>query len=145
MFDIYCYQSLSDYMGRYKGLTDDPSRHIPVDAFYVSSDKIIMTLLTDNIHAPRPKLDLSVVIVATQDVSKKFDTSKYYKVTYKDTYYIPKSSKIGFIRYGILKNKYRHKLLCNRFLGVKPDKTTNICFNWFYDSTSKRLNLIISE
>ena len=144
MYDFYVFSTLKDYMSRYKPYLTDPERHIPIDAFYINDNKIIFTLLDNPNNIIRPKLDSSVAVINHSDISKHVDPLQYDKVTYHDVFVIPKSFKIGFIRYGLIRKKYKFTIRCARIIGDKPMSDTQICFNWFFDSYLKQINFVMS-
>lgn len=145
MYDIYCYSSLDNYMARYKPYITEPTRHIEIDAFYVKSDQLIFTLLNDKIDVKRPRLDSHICLIQHMMIDKHIDPLKYHKVTYRDTFYLPESNKIGFIQQGFFRKSYKYLINVSRFLGTKPTKCHNISYNWFFDSEQKRLNFVLSS
>ena len=145
MFDVYVFATTNDYMHRYKFHINRPNRHIPIDIFYIKDNNIIFTLLQEPPTHRRPDIKSSIVLIAIKDATKYIDPLDYDVTTFRDAYFIPKSSSMGFIKCGLFKRKYKALLKCDRFIGVMPSETTQVNFNWFYDTHLKQINFVLER
>ena len=132
-------------MRRYRHYINDHTRHTVIDAFYHTDSNFVISVNKKNYS--RPHLDSNIALCDAKHVTDLLDPSKYEKVTYRESYYDPTTQELLFnaVRHHIFWKSFKFKIRCSRYIGQPLKDITNIKYNWFFDDTQNRINLVLSH